>query len=221
MANKLSNLMCKMEEEKYLSPKPGKKIGYLNSSRSIFDDDDLETKTRCGDNIEEEISPLPSLRIRSKLFSVESTTPEDNNWNSVQSFSDPRLYSSPSLLLQTETNLDHPEVNTISIQTVNELLIQNDMENNILIIDCRFPYEYDAGHIKGAVNIYLPTQLQTLLFELGELLCMDNFIKFLKEHGGVPSMSHIEAHLQNLSDSKSEPIIILHCEFSQSRSPKL
>ena len=33
----------------------------------------------------------------------------------------------------------------------------------VCAIDCRFPYEYAGGHVRGAVNMYLPHHVQTFL----------------------------------------------------------
>ena len=33
------------------------------------------------------------------------------------------------------------------------------------IIDCRFQYEYDGGHIQGAVHMNDPKQVEDLLFQ--------------------------------------------------------
>src|SRR6202000_2348260 len=38
---------------------------------------------------------------------------------------------------------------------------------NYLIIDCRFDYEYDGGHIPGAVNVKTPAALEELLLGVG------------------------------------------------------
>ena len=36
--------------------------------------------------------------------------------------------------------------------------------NEVIIIDARFSYEYKGGHIKGAVNVTNPADLEALLF---------------------------------------------------------
>lgn len=41
----------------------------------------------------------------------------------------------------------------------------NDRYDNLLIIDCRFEYEYDGGHINGAVNYNDKDALATNLFD--------------------------------------------------------
>ena len=63
--------------------------------------------------------------------------------------------------------------------------------DRILILDARFAYEYDGGHIRGAENVYTPLQQETikeklLNYDLGDRLC-----------------------------------IVIHCEFSSHRGPRL
>ncbi|GFR26903.1 hypothetical protein TNCT_118221, partial [Trichonephila clavata] len=44
-------------------------------------------------------------------------------------------------------NGKHPDLKSISIHTVNLLLNRQELPN-FTIIDCRYPYEFEAGHIK-------------------------------------------------------------------------
>lgn len=37
--------------------------------------------------------------------------------------------------------------------------------DELFIIDCRFPYEFEGGHIKSAVNINTTDKLEELLFK--------------------------------------------------------
>ena len=39
----------------------------------------------------------------------------------------------------------------------------SDAVSNYKIIDCRYPYEYEGGHIQGAVNIYTEEGIQELV----------------------------------------------------------
>jgi rhodanese-related sulfurtransferase len=39
-----------------------------------------------------------------------------------------------------------------------------DIVEKFTIIDCRFPYEYEAGHIQGAINIFEPFKMKEVLF---------------------------------------------------------
>ena len=58
---------------------------------------------------------------------------------------------------------------------------------NIVIVDCRFDYEYQGGHIKGAININSKEALEETFFEAKDTI-------------------------ENIMRQK--PIIIFHCEFS-------
>ncbi|KIP07978.1 hypothetical protein PHLGIDRAFT_401549 [Phlebiopsis gigantea 11061_1 CR5-6] len=66
-----------------------------------------------------------------------------------------------------------------------------------LVIDCRFAYEYNGGHIPGAINLNTPEDVEE--FFLGE-----SSVK------PPPSMS---------GDGGRNTILIFHCEFSQKRAP--
>ncbi|KAM5292065.1 M-phase inducer phosphatase 1 isoform 2-T2 [Ctenodactylus gundi] len=61
-----------------------------------------------------------------------------------------------------------------------------------LIIDCRYPYEYEGGHIKGAVNLHMEEEVED----------------FLLRKPIVPS------------DGK-RVIVVFHCEFSSERGPRM
>ncbi|GAB5363535.1 hypothetical protein AAMO2058_000891600 [Amorphochlora amoebiformis] len=61
-----------------------------------------------------------------------------------------------------------------------------------ILIDCRYSYEYEGGHLPGAVNILLKDQLKS----------------FFKERA------------QELKSSKKRVAVIFHCEYSKHRGPK-
>jgi len=67
------------------------------------------------------------------------------------------------------------------------------------VIDCRFDYEYDGGHIPGAVNINTTAALE-------EMLLGGNTSK------PVPSIS---------GDGPRKKVLVFHCEFSMKRAPTL
>ena len=58
------------------------------------------------------------------------------------------------------------------------------------IIDCRYPYEYDGGHIPGALNLHTQEKLTDFI------------------------------HTKHANPNVNESIIIFHCEFSLERGPK-
>lgn len=67
-----------------------------------------------------------------------------------------------------------------------------DSVESFTIIDCRYPYEYEGGHIVNAINIHTGSDL----------------INFFLENSTMHRNSH-------------RHIIIFHCEFSSERGPKL
>ncbi|XP_022649703.1 M-phase inducer phosphatase 1-like [Varroa jacobsoni] len=88
---------------------------------------------------------------------------------------------------------------TITAQTMNDIIngVYDHVINSFQIIDCRYPYEYDGGHIKGALNLYTP----------------DHIIRqFLQK---MPEDAEVER------ESKKKDIVIFHCEFSSERGPKM
>ncbi len=85
----------------------------------------------------------------------------------------------------------HPNLASITPETLSNLLMQ--MEN-VMVVDCRFGYEFEGGHILGAENMNSPQEL---------------FREFLTSRQGI-----IEKMEQRLT-------IVFHCEFSQHRGPQM
>ncbi|XP_065289248.1 M-phase inducer phosphatase 3 isoform X3 [Dermacentor albipictus] len=63
--------------------------------------------------------------------------------------------------------------------------------DEVTVIDCRYPFEYKGGHIKGAINVYRSEHL------------MSEFLE------------------KATSTSDSRRVLVFHCEFSSERGPKL
>ncbi|XP_075041647.1 M-phase inducer phosphatase 2 [Mixophyes fleayi] len=62
-----------------------------------------------------------------------------------------------------------------------------------VIVDCRYPYEYEGGHIQGAVNLPLEQDVEEFLLKM-------------------PIVS---------SSEDKRVIVIFHCEFSSVRGPRM
>jgi hypothetical protein len=90
---------------------------------------------------------------------------------------------------------NHPDLKSISAGTMRELLLGkfDDRVASFKIIDCRYDYEFEGGHIKGAVNLFTREQI-------------------LAELNKEPEESR--------ADGKRH-ILIFHCEFSSKRGPEL
>ncbi|XP_056097078.1 cell division cycle 25 homolog d [Rhinichthys klamathensis goyatoka] len=94
----------------------------------------------------------------------------------------------------------HRELHCVSAQTVASLIRGQfgPAVEDFLIVDCRYPYEYQGGHIKGAVNLYTESQIQQAV------------------HQDHPSDS-----LPEDEGSSPRKLIVFHCEFSSERGPHL
>ena len=87
----------------------------------------------------------------------------------------------------------HLDLKTVTAETVSQLLNggYSDVVDTYTIVDCRYPYEYEAGHVEGAINIW---QREDVVRRL------------LNAHNGA--------------DPKRN-VLIFHCEFSSERGPKM
>jgi hypothetical protein len=89
----------------------------------------------------------------------------------------------------------HPDLACINAQTLIDVLnngYSSEIEN-VYLIDCRYPYEYEGGHIQSAKNLYTRTQIYNEFF-----------------HKPI-----------QLNDPSKRNIFIFHCEFSSERAPSL
>jgi M-phase inducer tyrosine phosphatase len=77
------------------------------------------------------------------------------------------------------------------------------------IIDCRFGYEYEGGHIDGALNVNSNAAVEELLLQEGTGVHADSY--------SLPQPSRSGEPLQNSLPA----ILIFHCEFSNKRAPAL
>ncbi|XP_076438789.1 uncharacterized protein LOC143277770 [Babylonia areolata] len=92
-------------------------------------------------------------------------------------------------------NGKHQDLKSISPETLSMLMSGEyaDQVEEFHIIDCRFPYEFEGGHIKNALNIWSPDAL-------------------LEEYLKNPKRSQ---------DPNKRFLLVFHCEFSSERGPKL
>lgn len=69
----------------------------------------------------------------------------------------------------------------------------NHLVERLIVIDCRYPYEFEGGHIKGALNLHQEDQVE----------------EFLMKRPILPS-----------SEDK-RVVLVFHCEFSSERGPRM
>ena len=92
----------------------------------------------------------------------------------------------------------HTELNYITPSTMFALLAGDYKEQvfRYTIIDCRYSYEYDGGHIRGAVNV--PNKAALHQHMQGDFNLQNQDVALPSNH-----------------------IIIFHCEFSSERGPRM
>lgn len=93
----------------------------------------------------------------------------------------------------------HSDLKSISCETMAKLVQgeYNHMVSSYKVIDCRYPYEFQGGHIRGAQNLYMQDQIMKVL------------------------MDSSTAATAQISDTPKRNILVFHCEFSSERGPKL
>ncbi|XP_041371028.1 M-phase inducer phosphatase 1-like [Gigantopelta aegis] len=136
------------------------------SKRSRGDDEDLGSafkRIRVQDTLDYQLCLSPPL---SRLRQSEGSTHEQ-----VKSAVD-RLQRTENLIGDGSQNHvlpttcgRHQDLKSISPQTVYDLLRgkYSDVIKQHDIIDCRYPYEFDGGHIQGAINIFTEEGISELV----------------------------------------------------------
>lgn len=146
---------------------------------------------------DDEIPAVPEIR-KPSLKRHFSTTEANIKWAIHRSLTEPDLIGdfSKSFCLPLIQGR-HQDLKSISAETLAQL-VRGELDDSVAsykVIDCRYPYEYEGGHIEGAINLYTHEQ------------CMD----FLNS-------TQINTDTEN---DKRTNILVFHCEFSSERGPRL
>ncbi|CAF3238619.1 unnamed protein product [Rotaria socialis] len=147
------------------------------------------------------IQPPVSIRIRRGI--VRSFSEQQPSVNEEQLKASVELGSNRNLigdrsrtyLLPRCMSRKHADLACISAETTIDLLrgkYSSEIEQ-LHVIDCRYPYEYDGGHISSAKNIFTRPQIHEEYFR-----------------------SPIK-----LKDPTKRIVFVFHCEFSSERAPSL
>lgn len=103
--------------------------------------------------------------------------------------------------------------------------MNNDQNLKFLIIDCRYDYEYQGGHIQGAINVDSPETLEHIFFKNKHVISDQRFLDALKQDPSGPLFTALmqsdgTCMPETPPTDDSPPILIFHCEFSQKRGPR-
>ncbi|XP_039423522.1 M-phase inducer phosphatase 2-like [Corvus cornix cornix] len=168
-------------------PRPVLKRGQLSDSDSPVE---AKRQRRVAGSPGQEASVEPGAWLEpsrsARLEEIENLLANDDQ-ELIGDFSKPHL-------LPTVEGKD-PGLKYISPETLAAVLtghFSSCIESSI-VADCRYPYEYEGGHVKGAVNLPLQRDVEELLLE----------------QPIVPL------------DASKRVIVIFHCEFSVERGPKM
>lgn len=96
-------------------------------------------------------------------------------------------------VLPTVYSSKHPDLNVITPETVAKLL-RGDFKEHLAgfqLLDCRFPYEFEGGSLKGATSLCDPEKMETQFF------------------------------LSTTLEYSARMALIFFCEFSANRAPKM
>jgi len=98
----------------------------------------------------------------------------------------------------------------ISPETMDRLLegVFDESISQKIIVDCRFGYEYEGGHIRAAINIQDKKSVDKMLLQ-GEV--------FARGESDVPLPS--ESGKVDSAGQKKKVVVVFHCEYSAMRAP--
>lgn len=147
-------------------PKTGKKLKKKSIDFSLSHRTDFNVLKFNYDNKKDE---LFCVEIDRPFFKFRSSTPEKKLKNCVKESSNKSKYSDHSTKLFSMPLVEsfHQELQTMPSQTLAELICgdYNIDGGSFIIIDCRFPYEYNGGHIIGAINLNTKNECTNSLFK--------------------------------------------------------
>ncbi|WKY09884.1 hypothetical protein Q1695_002330 [Nippostrongylus brasiliensis] len=98
--------------------------------------------------------------------------------------------------LETVTTNDSQAFRRIDARTLSRLMnsmSSQEFTEKYVLIDCRYPYEFNGGHIKGAINVYDTAKCEEVFYP-------QNPLHRAEIHGRIP---------------------IFYCEYSQKRGPSM
>lgn len=132
----------------------------------------------------------------------------------------------------------HQDLHCISPETLVDVLngIYSDQISECIIIDSRYPYEYDGGHIATALNLFTKEKLFEEMFIRRLHFKNSSIHKFTSSYStdSLTKLANTDCMETNsvevnASSSSSQlkfnapkrSIVIFHCEFSSERGPSL
>ncbi|XP_042307377.1 M-phase inducer phosphatase 3 isoform X3 [Sceloporus undulatus] len=176
----------------FRSPSLPEKLNRLMLKRAIkVQDDQMVAKVKWKRSpIQEETDGIMFLKKTASLSDIEIVKALDQDYSFRQLIGDfSNVYSLPTISGR------HQDLRYITSETMAALIYDQfqSLIEKFFIIDCRYPYEYHGGHIKGAFNIHR----------------QDDLFDFFLKKPLLPSVP------------QKRLILVFHCEYSSERGPKM
>uniref|UniRef100_A0A914HHY4 protein-tyrosine-phosphatase n=1 Tax=Globodera rostochiensis TaxID=31243 RepID=A0A914HHY4_GLORO len=162
----------------------------IASLRTQFDANDALSFSRLSSSSENDLPPS----IRPIIHRVHSTPvlecSSDRSWGS------PDVSKDYELITVEKPQVPHKAFRSIDANTLKILfdeLTKEQFQRRFILIDCRYPYEYDAGHIWYSLNMWETSSIEEIFYPEDE---------------------------ERFGEIKAR-IPIFYCEYSQKRGPKM
>ncbi|XP_045170868.2 M-phase inducer phosphatase-like [Mercenaria mercenaria] len=139
-----------------IPPRKSSEHQTLDARRSLF-----SGKRPADDNLEVESPATKKLRDISVLPDSNDIIEAVERLESLELVADgTRCYTLPTIPGK------HSDLMSISPETMADIVEGRYKKlGEVTIVDCRYPYEFEGGHIRGAVNLYTKDAVNTLLQE--------------------------------------------------------
>jgi len=86
----------------------------------------------------------------------------------------------------------------------------------VILLDCRYKYEYNGGHIKGAKSVTSRKDLKNILFTFDDMEERRAALDFISQVNNNPEENDEDGSIKE----KRIPIIVFYCESSMKRGPR-
>jgi len=176
------------------------------NKRRKDDHDERSLTTQSENNVTATCNKLVSCRGQNRIQRCHSETEATIMRALQRSTEEPDLigdFTRPFVLPLTRGK--HQDLKSISPQTLVDLLdgrFQHLVEN-FTVVDCRYPYEYDYGHVRDAVNLWTKDMVWN---------------RFMEGRKAISTSTNGDA---GHGSERKRTIIVFHCEFSSERGPAL
>lgn len=118
------------------------------------------------------------------------------------------VYSLPTVKNPKKPHLAYACIDSHTLANLIESMDENQFNKRFLLVDCRYPYEYDGGHIW--VNFTLFLQLITYKLQ---------YAVNLAETSSIPSFFFPEDG--KMFEERNARVPIFYCEYSSQRGPAM